>query len=77
MWAGMPLAPRRNGSEGRRTARLSVGETDRKHQARLNQIGRQAGERRVNAAVPIRSYFALRLEHELQTAVGRQRQARP
>jgi len=77
MWTGVPLAPRRKGDEGRRAARLSVGETDRKHLARLNEIGRQAGGRRVDAAIPIRSPFALRLEHELQTVVGRQRQARP
>jgi hypothetical protein len=43
-------------------------EADRKLRARQTDIAPVAGERRMNAAVPIRSNLS-RLEHELQTVV--------
>jgi hypothetical protein len=45
-----------------------VNETDRVLRARQTEISPLAGERRMNAAVPMRSNL-LRLEHELQTVV--------
>jgi hypothetical protein len=67
--AGVPQAPRRSGDGGRRAAHLSMKETDRKLRARQTDIAPVAGERRMNAAVPIRSNLS-RLEHELQTVVN-------
>jgi hypothetical protein len=57
-----PIFGEWNGSE---TASLASGQ------------GSRAGERRMNAAVPIEANLDLRLEHELQTAMRRQRGARP
>jgi hypothetical protein len=65
--ARTPLASRRYGDEGRR-ARLSVDKTGRKLRARPSELARRSGECSV-AAKSIRSNFALRLEHELQTVV--------
>jgi hypothetical protein len=68
MRARAPLASRSNGDEGRR-ARLSVDETGRKLRARPSKLARRSGERGSHAATSIRSNFALRLEHKLQTVV--------
>jgi hypothetical protein len=64
----MLWAPRRSGDGGRRAARLSVKETDRKLRVQQTAIGPPAGERHLNAGEPIRPNL-LRLEHELQTVV--------
>jgi len=69
MRAHAPLASRREGDEGGR-ARLSVDETGRTLRARPNKLDRRSGERGGYPAASIRSNFALRLEHKLQTVVG-------
>jgi hypothetical protein len=66
--AGMPRVPRHCGDGGRQAAYLSVKKTDRKLRARQTAIAPAAGERRMNATVPMRSNLS-RLEHELQTVV--------
>jgi len=63
--------PRRSGDGGRRTARLSVNETDRKSRARqADSTGEPTGAGTLRRFRPNLNLFRgdLRLEHELQTA---------
>ena len=68
----------RAASAGKACASPIFGEWDGSETARApSAIGPKARARRMNAAVPSESNLNLRLEHQFQTAMTRQRWARP
>jgi hypothetical protein len=68
----------RAASAGKASASPIFGEWDGSETASAPSIkGPQARARRMNAAVPSKSNLNLRLEHQFQTAMKRQRKARP
>jgi hypothetical protein len=68
---GAGLARLRAASAGKAGASPIVGEWDGSETAcAVGAKGSRAGKRRMNAAVPLKSNFYLRLEHEIQTGWG-------